>query len=355
MAACVLITFGNNSMNISTVRTLPEDDWRRFVQEHPAGNIFHTPEMFHVFERAQGHQSSLWAAIDGNHQLLALMTPVRITLAAGPLHWFTTRAVVYGGVLCAPGIQGQEALQVLLNSYNRETQSRILFTEMRNLSDMQEWQPVLRQNDFAFEGHLNFLIDLSQPEETIWRNISKSGRQSVRTSLNKKVIVEDVMDRQKMAIGYHLLRKVYRRARVPLVDHSLFQAAFDMLVPQGMLKLFLARAGENYIGASLFLIYKERIINWYAAIDRAFAAYSAGELLIWHALRWGQEHHFRLFDFGGGGKPDEDYGPREFKAKFGGALVNYGRNTCIHAPLVLQVSKKVYACTRLFWSLRSAV
>jgi hypothetical protein len=54
-------------MSITIVHTLPEEEWRRFVEEHPAGNIFHTPEMFQVFSRAKGHQPELWAAIEGGY------------------------------------------------------------------------------------------------------------------------------------------------------------------------------------------------------------------------------------------------------------------------------------------------
>ena len=86
-------------MSVAIVRTLAEGEWRRFVNEHPAGNIFHTPEMFHVFERAKGHRPELWAATrDG--RVLALLLPVKITLMGGPLQPLTTRSVAYGSVLC---------------------------------------------------------------------------------------------------------------------------------------------------------------------------------------------------------------------------------------------------------------
>ncbi len=41
-------------MSVTIVRSLPEDEWRRAVADHPAGNIFHTPEMFEVFRRTRG-------------------------------------------------------------------------------------------------------------------------------------------------------------------------------------------------------------------------------------------------------------------------------------------------------------
>jgi hypothetical protein len=55
-----------------------------------------------------------------------------------------------------------------------------------------------------------------------------------------------------------------------------------------------------------------------------------------------------VFDFGGGGRADEEYGVRDFKAKFGGELVNYGRNVCVHGPVRLALSRAGYRLTRRF-------
>jgi serine/alanine adding enzyme len=53
-----------------------------------------------------------------------------------------------------------------------------------------------------------------------------------------------------------------------------------------------------------------------------------------------------VFDFGGAGRPDEPYGPREFKSKFGGELVDYGRDVLVHGPVRLRVSRSAYAVAR---------
>jgi serine/alanine adding enzyme len=329
------------------VRSLDAETWRQLVNGHPAGNIFHTPEMFQVFSRTEGHQPELWAATEGG-RVLALLLPVRVTLLNGLLCRFTTRAVVYGSVLCAPGTEGQQALAMLLRTYKREVKGSPLFTELRNLSDLRDVQSVLNECGFAYEEHLNFLIDLDQPEETIWRKISKSGRRNVRKSRKKGTIIEELTERQKLTIAYQLLRETYARVQIPLPSPTLFEAAFDILAPRGMFKIFLARVDEHYVGTRFLLMHKGRIIDWYAGDDRAFSAYCLNELLVWHTLLWGKEHHFHLFDFGGAGKPDEDYGPRKFKARFGHTLVNYGRNICIHHPHFLRFSQWGYQAYRRF-------
>jgi serine/alanine adding enzyme len=331
---------------MKVVRQLDESLWRELVDNHLQAQIFHTPEMFEVFSRAEGHQPTLWAAIDNSRRPLALLLPVRVMLQGGLPRRFTTRAIVYGSVLCGSDPEHREALGLLLNTYRREIKGSVVFTELRNLSDLSELQPVLNESGFAYEDHLDFLIDLNQPREAIWCKISKKTRQRVRGAQKKGVIIEEVIDQQGVANAYKLMQKTYARVHVPLANSTLFEEAFDVLTPRHMLKIFTARVGERLIGAQFRLLHKGKILAWYAGYDHSQSSYSPNEALVWHILQWGMEHGFHLFDFGGAGRPDEEYGPRRFKAKFGGDLVNYGRNVCIHAPLVFRVSKAVYQMSR---------
>ena len=59
------------------------------------------------------------------------------------------------------------------------------------------------------------------------------------------------------------------------------------------------------------------------------------DLIPWEVFLWGKENGYKLLDFGGAGKPDIPYGVREYKRKFGGELVNYGRFTHIHKPILM--------------------
>ena len=58
----------------------------------------------------------------------------------------------------------------------------------------------------------------------------------------------------------------------------------------------------------------------------------------WAPLEWGADNNYNYFDFMGAGKPDEYYGVREFKEKFGGKLVNYGRFMAIHKKMQFKLA-----------------
>ena len=328
------------------VTSLDRDLWKKFVDENPQGNIFQTPEMYDVFSRAKGHRPSIWAAVEGNDRVLALLLPVEIVLF-NPLRWLSSRSVVYGGALCEPSQEGREGLSQLLEYYKRKAGGCNLFTELRNVSDATYMQPVFCKSEFHYEDHLNYLIDLDRAPEDILKSISNRTRKHISRGLRKGLLKVDVIrDRGQLEECYNLLKKTYRQARIPIAPKSLFEAAFDVLSPNGMVKFLLACVEGVPVAASIELLYKDVIYGWYSGMDRSYTSHTPNELLMWHILSWGAENGYRLYDFGGAGRPNEKYGVRDFKAKFNGQLVNYGRNTVIHAPVRMKLSKFAYQVVR---------
>ncbi len=328
------------------VRSLDEDRWRNFIETHPQGNIFHTPEMYEVFTRAKGYHPQIWGAVDDHEEIYALFLPVLVTLSEGLMSRATTRAIAYGSILSVPTSQGQLALTELLMAYTTTIKSEALFTELRHLSDMNAFGEVLDQVGFRYEEHLNYLIRLDKPEEKILKSMSSSARKAVRRSERRGMMPEELHDQSLLPIHYGLLRQSYEQAKVPLSDISLFRAVFDILVPKGMAKMLLARIEGDYAAASIELPYKDIIYSWYSGYDYAFRHIYPNEGLVWYILKWGARNGYRYFDFGGAGHPDEEYGPRDFKAKFGGKLVNFGRHTYVHAPFLLAMSRVGYQIYR---------
>ena len=54
-------------------------------------------------------------------------------------------------------------------------------------------------------------------------------------------------------------------------------------------------------------------------------------------IKYAAEHGCERFDMMGAGKPDEAYGVRDFKAKFGGSEVEHGRFLCVTKPLLYKI------------------
>lgn len=325
------------------VRELEVEPWRRFVEGNELGNVFHTPEMFEVFSRAARHEPELWAVVADDEEVVALFTPVRVSLAGPPLRGLTSRAIAYGGVACEPGDRGIRALRRLVRDYNASARHRALFTELRNLEEPNGIRTDLEQMGFAYEEHLNFVVPVEGDLDETFRRVSPSTRKRLRRAHRAgTVTVNEVQDRAELTDWYTVLRKTYRHARVPLADASLFEAAFDVLVPSGMIRFFAARVEGEIVACSAELCFKDTVYGWYGGTDRGFSRYIPNDVLTWHVIEWAHTNGYRKYDFGGAGTPGREYGVRDFKAKFGGALVEPGRFTAVHAPVRFAMSKFAY-------------
>jgi len=330
-----------------SVRALNLDDptdvaiWQRFVAQNAQSNIFCTPEMAQVFRQTQKNSPEIWGAFSPGGELLALLPLTRVAFSAKlPL---LTRAVAYGGVIFRPDAEGRDALAQLLNTYTRAAQRQTLFTELRHLSDRDEIQPMLGDQGFVYEDHLDYLIDLAKSEEALFQSFGPSTRKHLRRALRRQeVTVEEVTSREEVQACYQLIQRSYRAAHVPLADDSLFMAAFDVLHPLQKVKFWLARVEGQPAAASAELLHKDTVYGWYSGIDRDYGRYLPGEVLMWQVLKWSAENGYRVYDFGGGGKPDKAYPVRDFKAKFGGQLVCFGRNMVTHHHGWLWLSRVGY-------------
>ncbi|HUW15310.1 MAG TPA: GNAT family N-acetyltransferase [Anaerolineae bacterium] len=335
-------------MRIELVGKLPGDLWQDFVDTHPESSIFHTPAMQAVFASSRGYEPLLRAAVSGDGRILALLTATGVRLAAGPLSRLTSRAIAYGGLLCEPGEEGREGLAALLRWQRKAGKHHHLFTEIRHRSDASSWRETLAECGYEHEQELNFLIDIGRPVADIWQGLGRTARKNVRRAERDGLTVLEATTPEDLQQIYALLQQVYAAAHVPLADASLFRVAFEQLVPQGAARFILARSPKGVAGARVVLLHKGIIFDWYAGADPEMRNSRPNDFLVWHTLAWGAGNGYHTFDFGGAGHPDVPYGVRDFKAKFGGQLVNYGRDRQVHSPGLLRMSEAGYNLLRRF-------
>jgi serine/alanine adding enzyme len=330
-------------MTVRIVRRLERDAWSEAVAGAPNGNVFHTPEMADVFALAAGHRPSLWAAVDDDDRVLALMTPVQVASLGGLLSTMTTRSIAYGGVLMANDPRSPVAVRAMLEAYAASRDRRALFTEIRNLDDSTPWKSTFERTGYRYDAHLNYLISLDRPADDVLQAMGRRTRHHIRRAIRRgNVEVVEITKLDELDDWYATLRLSYVHAGVPVGPRSLFAAAWQVLRPAGMLHLYTARIDGVTAACSAELTYRDRVYGWYAGTDRRYSASVPSELLMWRVIEWGVANGYRTYDFGGAGRPGEPYGVRDFKAKFGGEMVEYGRYLTVHAPHRLAISQRGY-------------
>ena len=326
--------------------------WGEFVSNHPHGNIFQTPDMADVYKRTKNYEPITLAAIDTkNNEILVVLQAVVINDMRGILGSFSSRSIVQGGPLFIENEKGINAVKVLMEQYDKIAQNKALYTQIRTLCDTSNISNFLNSIGYECEERLNFLIDLNRPEDEIWRDIHKSRRKGINRAANKGVVIEEVRDKNLVSIFYGIVEETYKNAGIPLADISLIESAFDLLVPKNMATFYLAKYEDRYVGARVVLNYKWLIYDWYAGASSAYLSLYINEALVWHILKEGAKGNYHTFNFGGAGKPNEEYGVREFKRRFGGRMVNFGRYMNVYSPIKMKIAEKGFDCLQLLRSI----
>jgi lipid II:glycine glycyltransferase (peptidoglycan interpeptide bridge formation enzyme) len=317
------------------------EQWSDFVYNHPYGNIFQTPDMAEVYKRTKNYEPiTLAATTTNNDEILAILHAVVIKEMKGMLGKFSARSIIQGGPLFIDNEKGVEALRRLMEYYDEIARKEALYTDIRALWDTSNISGLFNGLGYEYEEHLNFLIDLNRSEEEIWQGIHKSRRKGINRAASKGVKIEEMGDKKLVPFFYEIIDETYKHAKIPLADVSLFDSAFELLVPKSMAIFYLAKYENMYIGARAILNYKDLIYDWYAGALLEYLSLYINEALVWHSLKEGVNNGYHLFNFGGAGKPNEEYGVREFKRRFGGKMVNLGRYRKIYSPFKMKIAEK---------------
>jgi serine/alanine adding enzyme len=322
--------------------SIDPEDWDHYVKNHPYGNIFQTQSMAAVWNQTKRRETLSLAALDDARKIIAVLQAVIIKERTDILGNFLARAVIHGGPLYLNTDKGQNAAIVLLKEYDKICQKRALYSEIRNFWDTSSTNSLFMQSGYQYEEHLNYLIDLDKSEDELWKGIHKARKKNINRATKYGVIVEEFNNKNMIPIFYKLLQETYNNVKIPLADISFFESAFKHLASKNMVKFFLARSEDRFIGARAVLTYKNFVHDWYAGASNDALSLYPNDILVWHILKWGIENHYKVFDFGGAGKPDVEYGPREFKRRFGGELVNYGRYSRVYSPIKLKIAENGY-------------
>jgi hypothetical protein len=166
----------------------------------------------------------------------------------------------------------------------------------------------------------SYVIDLTQPEERLWRNISRNVRLNIGTATRGGVTVRETMECLDEA--YALVKETFARSGISFMSRSAFVRYVRGLGEHG--KLLVAERGGVIHSCCLFgfsrctayAIYAGNIVQQHQG---------ANKLLYWEAIRDFCRMGVKIFDFFGGRVSPEKGSKQEainlMKERFGAQLV----------------------------------
>lgn len=323
---------------MNLVSNLNSNTWSEFVAKHTEGNIFQTPEMYNVYKSTKNYEPHFIAVIE-NDQVLALQLTVIQRVFSSVLGELTTRAIIFGGPLVLN--DDKKALDLLLNGYNDQIKKKAIYSDFRNQWDWENLIDIFSKYGFNYNEHLDILFDLTKGEELLWNEVNPKRRRGINKVIKSDVdfsIKEiDLSNKDLLNECYLILLEVYKRIKIPLHGIEFFKNAKkihgDNLLAMG---LFI---GDEIIAVRFALCYGTKIYDWYAGAKDEYLKLRPNDILPWEMIKWGVKNDYKIYDFGGAGKPNIPYGVRDFKLTFGGRLVEFGRFKKIHKPIMMSLAK----------------
>jgi lipid II:glycine glycyltransferase (peptidoglycan interpeptide bridge formation enzyme) len=209
-----------------------------------------------------------------------------------------------------------------MNSFIEKLKGKAIYIEFRNLFDCSEFHSLFTSFGFQFSEHLNFIILLDN-ENSVKKRIRGNKLREIKKSLKAGAEIVESKDESEISDFYKLLSELYKtkvKTPLPCLDYFLNFSKYNIGV------FLLIKFQNKIIGGLMVGVYNEVIYELYACgEDKKYQDIYPSVLANWAGLEYGLNNGLKYFDFLGAGKPNEDYGVREFKARFGGELMNYGR------------------------------
>lgn len=319
--------------------TYPEiapKQWQALIDRSPYATWFQTREAYEFYAANPEEMTPFAVGVEEDGQLVGVVVGYT-TREKNPIKQrFTCRSIIIGGPLLDE-YMSNDVLTALLVAVKQATKGAI-YVESRNFNDYSKWKETFEQCGFAYQPHLNFHVDTTKSWETIENNIGKHRRKYIRLSMRDGAKIVEYPTIEQVRAFYTILQDLYRtKVRTPLWSWEFFERLYH--VPHARY-ILVELDGQIVGGTACVCLPGKAVYEWYACgLDNCRDDIRPLSVAIWGEMQYAAENGYPLFDFMGAGSPDQPYGVRDFKAEFGGELVEHGRFLCIRKPLLYRIGK----------------
>ena len=302
-----------------TNHDIPEAGWNALLNESRHSTPFQTPGFFRLINDIPGMTAHAFA-VESEGVLSALVVTVEFA-ARGIAGFFSRRGIIYGGPLILPG--RSDALDSLLEMIPARISSRTIYLETRNYSDYGLYKAVYEKHGWSYVPYLDIRIETGD-REAMSSAISSSRRRQIRKAEANGADIKEAGSITDVESFYAILKEHYKRkVRKPLLPWDFFSKAYYQKFGKFLL---VWHAGKVIGGIYCPVLEGRSIYEFYiCGLDREYRDQYPSVMATWAAMDYASMNGIAFFDLMGAGIAGEDYGVREFKARFGGRQEEYGR------------------------------
>lgn len=320
-------------MKLLKNKELIESKWIELLEKNEFSTPFQTPEFYDFYNSIDGFSADVFALEHDN--VYKALVVVTIQKEQGVKGNFSKRGIIFGGpIFLLSEIEHFESLLKEVNIYYKQ---KLIFLEIRNNLDYSKIQQQFENNGWAYDKHLNVQLSLDNLNiDDVLSQMKYNRRREIKISYKEGAEARLAKNEKEVTEVYKMLEDLYReRVKLPLNPLSFFLQYYR----SGIGKVFVVMHDNNIIGGAFCIFKKDMSIytmSYVGARDYHKKIFPT-HLAIMKIIEFGIENKLKMVDFMGAGKPDVEYGVRDFKLQFGGDLVEHGRYKIIYKPLLYKI------------------
>lgn len=309
---------------------IPVDDWNKLLSQFPYPSYFQSSKGYEELRRYKGWQVE---ALGYLHELkLKAVVVLVIQKEKGLKSLLSKRCIIFAG----PIFTNEESLKVILHAVHQVAKGCIYF-EIRNGYPTEKYINCYLTSGWKYVPWFNFIVPTSD-SNLMWSKVSESRRRQLKKAEKSGAYVANPSHENDVKSFYDILTQLYsEKVKKPLPGFDLFRHYFESSNRNFVLVYF----NNQVIGGILCpFLDGVGIYEFYVAgLDHEFKDCYPSAMATFGAMQQANTFGLPIFDFMGGGSPEEGYGVREFKSRFGGNQVEWGRWLFVKNKFIYQLGK----------------
>lgn len=311
--------------HILTYDLIDRQQWSELVRTSETGTWFQSPEAYDFFASMPELMEPFVYGVERAEKLCAVCVGY-VTKEPNPIkQFFTRRAIIIGGVAVAAN-GAKEDIVILLNYVRKELKPKSIYIETRNFNDFSPWKEAFEAAGFVYKPHLNFHVDPAT------NNLSDNRKRQLKKS---DAVVSEGVSELEIREWYEVLSELYRtKVKTPLWPIDFFLEAYR----QGIAKFLLVKHEGRIIGGSMVVADERTVYEWFeCGLNAECKDQYPSVMATWGGIQLAHQSGCTRYDMMGAGEPRVPYGVRDFKAEFGGQMVEHGRFLYVCKPMLYRL------------------
>jgi len=326
-----------------------EARWNSFLERNN-GSFFQSPDLISIYKGCRNYKPLILFAENSKKEIAGLLFALIISERIHRVPY--QRILIQGGpVISSADPQREEILNILLDGLKKLIPRETIFLEIRNLHIWGNDTKIFEKKGFVWHDHLNDILSV-QREKEVFSKIKPSKQRQFRRGIENGAIVRPAENMTEVMELYTMLHDLYKTTvKKPLPPFLVFKNFYQKLQQEGKGVILVVKHQDKVIGGMVCPFSGDHTVyEWYiCSLKEEYRQLYPGVLATWAGIDFAMKGKFKTFDFMGIGRPNEPYGVRDFKTRFGGEIVNFGRWQYINNKPLYNLSLLGYKFLKRFF------